>query len=48
MRLMDEIYMTDPTIGSRRLKTILERDHGQRVNRKRLQRLRRKMGTETI
>jgi len=48
MRLMDEIYMTDPTIGSRRLKTILERDHGQRVNRKRLQRLRRKMGLETI
>jgi putative transposase len=48
MRLMDEIYLVDPCIGTRRLVEILERDHGQRVNRKRLQRLRRKMGLETI
>lgn len=48
MRLMDEIYMKDPCVGSRRLVTLLERDHGIKVNRKRVQRLRRKMGIETI
>lgn len=48
MRLMDEIYMQDPCVGSRRLVTLLERDHGLIVNRKRVQRLRRKMGIETI
>ena len=48
MRLMDEIYMKDPCVGSRRLVTLLERDHGMKVNRKRVQRLRRKMGIETI
>jgi len=45
---MDEIYMKDPCVGSRRLVTLLERDHGVKVNRKRVQRLRRKMGIETI
>jgi len=48
MRLMDEIYMKDPCVGSRRLVPLLERDHGVKVNRKRVQRLRRKMGIETI
>jgi len=48
MRLLDEIYMKDPCIGSRRLVTLLERDHGVKGNRKRIQRLRRKMGIETI
>jgi len=48
MRVMDEIYMKDPCVGSRRLVTVLERDHGVKVNRKRVQRLRRKMGIETI
>ncbi len=48
MRLMDEIYMKDPCVGSRRLVTVLKRDHGVKVNRKRVQRLRRKMGIETI
>jgi len=48
MRLMDEIYLVDPCVGTRRLVTLLERDHGQHVNRKRLQRLRREMGLETI
>jgi putative transposase len=47
-RLMDEIYMQDPCLGSRRLVTLLERDHGLKVNRKRVQRLRREMGIETI
>ncbi|GAB4169842.1 MAG: hypothetical protein Fur0032_08500 [Terrimicrobiaceae bacterium] len=48
MRVMDEIYMKDPCIGSRRLVTVLERDHGIKANRKRIQRLRREMGIETI
>jgi putative transposase len=48
MRVMDEIYMKDPCLGSRRLVTVLERDHGIKANRKRIQRLRLKMGVETI
>ena len=47
-RLLDEIYLRDPCLGSRRLVTILERDHGLVVNRKRIQRLRREMGIEAI
>ena len=48
MRLLDEIYLRDPCLGTRRLVTVLARDHGLEVNRKRLQRLRRKMGVEAI
>lgn len=48
MRKLDEIYTIDPSVGSRRLPELLERDHGIKVNRKRIQRLRRKMGVETI
>jgi len=47
-RLMDKIYLRDACLGTRRLVTVLERDHGLVVNRKRLQRLRREMGLETI
>jgi putative transposase len=47
-RLLDEIYLIDPCLGSRRLVTILERDHGLSINRKHLQRLRREMGQEAI
>jgi putative transposase len=47
-RLLDEIYLKDPCLGSRRLVTVLERDYGIGVNRKRIQRLRREMGVETI
>ena len=48
MRLMDEIYLIDPCIGVRRLVKLLWRDHGLKVNRKRIVRLRRKMGLETL
>lgn len=48
MRLMDEIYLIDPCVGTRRLVKLLERDHGLSPNRKRLRRLRHKMGLETI
>jgi putative transposase len=47
-RLLDEIYMVDPCLGSRRLVTVLGRDHGVEINRKRLQRLRREIGHEAI
>jgi len=48
IRILDEIYTMDPSIGSRRLPTVLERDYGIKANRKRIQRLRRKMGIGTI
>ncbi len=47
-RLLDEIYLKDPTLGSRRLVPVLERDHGRKVNRKRGRRLRQEMGQESI
>ena len=47
-RLLDEIYMVDPCLGSRRLVMVLERDYGVKINRKRLQRLRREIGHEAI
>ena len=45
-RTLDEIYLIDPCLGSRRLVTVLKRDYGLKVNRKRVQRLRREMGLE--
>ena len=47
-RLLDEIYMVDPCLGSRRLVTVLKRDHGVEINRTRLQRMRREIGHEAI
>lgn len=47
-RLLDELYLIDPCRGSRSLVTILKRDYGLVVNRKRVRRLRREMGLETI
>ena len=40
--------MVDPCQGSRRLVTVLKRDHGVDINRKRLQRMRREIGHEAI
>lgn len=48
MEAMDRIYLIAPCIGSRRLPEVLLNESGLRVNRKRIQRLRRKMGLETI
>ena len=39
MRHLDEIYMTDPCIGSRRFVTLLKREHGIKANRKRIQQI---------
>ncbi len=47
-RLMDEIYLEDPCLGTRRLPAVLDCDHGLKVNRKRLQRLRREMGNHLV
>jgi putative transposase len=47
MRRIDEMYLQDPTLGSRSIKRQLKRE-GQRVNRKRIQRLMRLMGIEAI
>ena len=47
-RLLDEIYMIDPCLGSRKLVTLLKREHGVDINRKRVQRLRREIGHEAI
>jgi len=47
-RLLDEIYLIDPCLGSRKLVTLLKRDHGMEINRKRMRRLRREMGHEAI
>ena len=47
MRLMDEIYLARPFLGSRRLVDELQ-DCGFMVNRKRVQRLMRLMGIEAV
>ena len=47
-RLLDELYLRDPCLGSRRLVGVLERDEGITINRKRVVRLRREMGLEAI
>jgi putative transposase len=47
-RLLDELYLIDPCLGTRRLVTVLERDHGFKINRKKVQRLRQEMGLEAI
>ncbi len=47
-RALDEIYMIDPCMGSRRLVTKLSEDYGIGSNRKQVQRVRREMGIETI
>ena len=48
MRLMDELYLKDPCLGSRPLVTLLEREYGILINRKRVRRLRQRMGLEAI
>jgi putative transposase len=47
MRLIDRQFMTTPFYGSRRMTASLERS-GERVNRKRVQRLMAKMGLEAL
>jgi putative transposase len=47
MRLIDEQYLKEPVWGSRSMTTFLRRK-GWKINRKRVQRLMRKMGLEAV
>lgn len=47
MRLIDEIHLEYPFLGSRRIRDALE-DGGERINRKRVQRLMRRMGLRAL
>ena len=47
MRLIDEIHLDKPFLGIRRIKDALH-DLGHTVNRKRIQRLMRKIGIQAI
>jgi putative transposase len=47
-RVLDELYLKDPCLGSRRLVSVLARDYEITINRKALQRVRRDMGHEAI
>jgi putative transposase len=46
MRRIDELFLAHPFLGSRRLATMLSGD--DRVNRKRVQRLMRRMGIAAL
>ena len=48
MKKIDQIYLEDPSAGSRRMKSYLKRQTGKATNRKRVKRLMRKMGIEAI
>lgn len=48
MIFMKEVYLKEPTFGSRRIVPLLKTERGETVNRKRLQRLRNEMGMKTI
>ena len=47
MRQIDEMYLQNPSLGSRSISRQLKRQ-GQKVNRKRIQRLMRLMGIEAV
>jgi putative transposase len=47
VKLIDQQYLETPFYGSRRMSVML-RQHGYEVNRKRVQRLMRQMGIEAI
>ena len=48
LRLLDEQYLKCPFYGSRKMVVWLDRAHGWRVNRKRVQRLMRLLGLEAV
>lgn len=47
MRLIDEIYLADPALGSRKMAEVLRR-RGFEINRKRVQRLMRLLGISSV
>ncbi len=48
LRLLDELYLEHPTLGSRKLAVLLSSRSQLEINRKRVQRLRRILGQETF
>jgi putative transposase len=48
LRLLDQIYLDRPTLGSRKLAVMLANSTGIEINRKRIQRLRRILGLEAF
>ena len=48
MEIMKQLYLKEPTFGSRRIIAVLKTKFGITVNRKRIQRLRNEMGMKTI
>src|SRR5690625_3544829 len=46
MRIIDEVHVDEPFLGSRRMTTRLRKDHDHQVSRKRVQRLMRLMGVK--
>ena len=47
-KIMKQLYLKEPTFGARRIVAVLKTKFGIRVNRKRIRRLRKEMGMETI
>ena len=48
LRLLDELHLDHPTLGSRKIAVVLSKMVGEEINRKRIQRLRRILGLETF
>ncbi len=48
MRLIDKIFMAHPYFGARRIRSMLRREHDKHVTRKRVRRLMKLMGLETV
>jgi putative transposase len=48
MRLLDELHLNHPFMGSRRLRDALWDEHGEKVNRKKVQRLMQLMGIQAL
>lgn len=48
MRRLDEVHLTEPTYGTRRMRPVLSREMGKSLNRKRIQRLMRIMSINPI
>jgi len=48
LRLLDQLYLEHPTLGSRKLAVVLSNMVGEEINRKRIQRLRRILGLEAF
>jgi len=48
MRIIDEEFTEHPFYGTRQLRNVIRNNYGIRVNRKRIQKLMRKMGIESV